>query len=172
MARPTLLLLDEPSLGLAPQGRRADHGRAAPAARRAPADRPAGRAERAQRAVGRRPGVVLNLGRVVARRGRRATLAADDGLRHAYLGFCGPQPASSTSTLNGIVHGAIYAGVALGAGADLARHPGGELRPGRDGDGHHVRRARACIDAGGSYWLGFAVALVAGSCSALSSNGC
>ncbi|SFO38812.1 branched-chain amino acid transport system ATP-binding protein [Pseudonocardia ammonioxydans] len=31
-------------------------------------------------------GVVLNLGRVVAR-DDAATLAADDGLRHAYLGF-------------------------------------------------------------------------------------
>ena len=49
-----------------------------------------------------------------------------------------------------------------GAGADLARHPDRQLRPGRDADGHDVHRLRACIQHGGSYWLGFAVALASG----------
>ena len=86
MSRPRLLLLDEPSLGLAPQ-----------LAARIMAllrDLRDGTGltvllveqnARAALSVADR-GIVLNLGRVVAD-DTPAALAADDGLRHAYLGF-------------------------------------------------------------------------------------
>jgi branched-chain amino acid transport system ATP-binding protein len=86
MSRPRLLLLDEPSLGLAPQV----------AARimallRDLRERTGltvllvEQNARAALSVADR-GIVLNLGRVVAD-DTPAALAADDGLRHAYLGF-------------------------------------------------------------------------------------
>ena len=86
MARPRLLLLDEPSLGLAPQvvarimallrDLRERTGLTVLLVEQN---------ARAALSVADR-GIVLNLGRVVADDTPKA-LAADDGLRHAYLGF-------------------------------------------------------------------------------------
>jgi branched-chain amino acid transport system ATP-binding protein len=86
MSRPTLLLLDEPSLGLAPRitaqimatlrRLRDDQGMTVLLVE-----------QNARSALSvADTAVVLNLGRVVAN-GRAADLAADDKLRHAYLGF-------------------------------------------------------------------------------------
>ncbi len=86
MARPTLLLLDEPSLGLAPRivtqifellrGLVNDEGLSVLLVE-----------QNARSALSVADhGIVLNLGQVVAD-DSAATLAADDGLRHAYLGF-------------------------------------------------------------------------------------
>ena len=86
MARPTLLLLDEPSLGLAPRivtqifellrGLVNDEGLSVLLVE-----------QNARSALSVADhGVVLNLGQVVAD-DSAATLAADDQLRHAYLGF-------------------------------------------------------------------------------------
>jgi branched-chain amino acid transport system ATP-binding protein len=86
MARPQVLLLDEPSLGLAPVIVAQIMARV-----RALADN-LGLAvllveqnARSALSIANR-GIVLNLGRVVADREPRE-LAADEGLRHAYLGF-------------------------------------------------------------------------------------
>ncbi|HVB26696.1 MAG TPA: ABC transporter ATP-binding protein [Mycobacteriales bacterium] len=86
MAKPTLLLLDEPSLGLAPRisaqimatllRLRDDRGLTVVLVEQN---------ARSALSVADRA-VVLNLGRVVAA-GRADELAADDQLRHAYLGF-------------------------------------------------------------------------------------
>jgi branched-chain amino acid transport system ATP-binding protein len=86
MGRPQLLLLDEPSLGLAPQlaarimgvlrGLRERTGLTVLLVEQN---------ARSALSVADR-GIVLNLGRVVAA-GDAATLAADDELRQAYLGF-------------------------------------------------------------------------------------
>ena len=86
MGRPTLLLLDEPSLGLAPQlaarimgvlrGLRERTGLTVLLVEQN---------ARSALSVADRA-IVLNLGRVVAA-GDAASLAADDQLRHAYLGF-------------------------------------------------------------------------------------
>ncbi len=86
MARPTLLLLDEPSLGLAPRivtqifallrGLVDDEGLTVLLVE-----------QNARSALSVADhGIVLNLGQVVAD-DSAATLAADDQLRHAYLGF-------------------------------------------------------------------------------------
>jgi branched-chain amino acid transport system ATP-binding protein len=86
MSRPTLLLLDEPSLGLAPRitaqimatlkRLREDHGITVVLVE-----------QNARSALSvADTAVVLNLGRIVAT-GAAAELAADDKLRHAYLGF-------------------------------------------------------------------------------------
>ena len=86
MARPRLLLLDEPSLGLAPmvvaqifgliRGLVDDTGLAVLLVE-----------QNAKSALSvADSGVVLNLGRVVATDSAGA-LAADEALRHAYLGF-------------------------------------------------------------------------------------
>jgi branched-chain amino acid transport system ATP-binding protein len=86
MSRPRLLLLDEPSLGLAPQ-----LAARIMAVLRDLRDRTGltvllvEQNARAALSVADR-GIVLNLGRVVAD-DTPAALAADDGLRHAYLGF-------------------------------------------------------------------------------------
>jgi len=86
LSRPTVLLLDEPSLGLAPKvvvqifellrGLVRDDGLTVVLVE-----------QNARSALSIADhGVVLNLGRVVVR-DDAATLAEDDGLRHAYLGF-------------------------------------------------------------------------------------
>jgi branched-chain amino acid transport system ATP-binding protein len=86
MSRPTLLLLDEPSLGLAPRitaqimatlkRLRDDHGITVVLVE-----------QNARSALSvADTAVVLNLGRIVAT-GAASELAADDKLRHAYLGF-------------------------------------------------------------------------------------
>jgi branched-chain amino acid transport system ATP-binding protein len=86
MSRPTLLLLDEPSLGLAPRitaqimatlrRLRDDHGITVVLVE-----------QNARSALSvADTAIVLNLGRIVAQ-GAAAELAADDKLRHAYLGF-------------------------------------------------------------------------------------
>jgi len=86
MGRPKLLLLDEPSLGLAPQLAARIMG-----VLRTLRDRTGltvllvEQNARSALSVADR-GIVLNLGRVVAA-GDPARLAADDQLRHAYLGF-------------------------------------------------------------------------------------
>jgi branched-chain amino acid transport system ATP-binding protein len=86
MARPGTLLLDEPSLGLAPRlvaqimgmvRRLADNFGLAVLLVEQNARSALSIADR---------GVVLNLGRVVADQDS-AALAADERLRHAYLGF-------------------------------------------------------------------------------------
>jgi branched-chain amino acid transport system ATP-binding protein len=86
MSRPTLLLLDEPSLGLAPRitaqimatlKRLCDEQGITVVLVEQNARSALSVADTA---------VVLNLGRVVAK-GAAAELAADDKLRHAYLGF-------------------------------------------------------------------------------------
>ncbi len=86
MARPRLLLLDEPSLGLAPlvsaQIMRLISSLAS--ARKLAVLLVEQNARSALSIADR--GVVLNLGRVVADDAAGA-LAADEGLRHAYLGF-------------------------------------------------------------------------------------
>jgi branched-chain amino acid transport system ATP-binding protein len=94
MSRPLLLLLDEPSLGLAPQivaqimallrDLRERTGLTVLLVEQN---------ARAALSVADR-GIVLNLGRVVAD-DTPAALSADDGLRHAYLGFA-PWTGSST----------------------------------------------------------------------------
>jgi branched-chain amino acid transport system ATP-binding protein len=94
MSRPRLLLLDEPSLGLAPQivaqimallrDLRERTGLTVLLVEQN---------ARAALSVADR-GIVLNLGRVVAD-DTPAALSADDGLRHAYLGFA-PWTGSST----------------------------------------------------------------------------
>jgi branched-chain amino acid transport system ATP-binding protein len=86
MGRPTLLLLDEPSLGLAPQLAARIMG-----VLRGLRDRTGLTVllveQNARSALSvADQGIVLNLGRVVAA-ADPATLAADDQLRHAYLGF-------------------------------------------------------------------------------------
>ena len=86
VARPTVLLLDEPSLGLAPRVVAQIMG-----VLRGLADRTGLTVLLAeQNVVGALSvadhGVVLNLGKVVAS-DSPAKLAADDNLRHAYLGF-------------------------------------------------------------------------------------
>ena len=86
MARPTVLLLDEPSLGLAP----IISARIMGLVRRLASERDLAvllveQNARSALAIADR-GVVLNLGRVVAEDDASA-LAADEGLRHAYLGF-------------------------------------------------------------------------------------
>ena len=86
VARPTVLLLDEPSLGLAPRVVAQIMG-----VLRGLADRTGLTVLLAeQNVVGALSvadhGVVLGLGEVVASRPAHE-LAADDGLRHAYLGF-------------------------------------------------------------------------------------
>ena len=87
VARPRLLLLDEPSLGLAPRVTAQIM-----ALLRQLRDRTGltvllvEQNVRSALSVADR-GVVLNLGRVVAAGGRRRGCAADDELRHAYLGF-------------------------------------------------------------------------------------
>ena len=86
VARPRVLLLDEPSLGFAPSAGRPDHG----VVRRL-ADT-LGLAvllveQNARSALSvANHGIVLNLGRVVAD-DEPHRLAADEDLRHAYLGF-------------------------------------------------------------------------------------
>jgi branched-chain amino acid transport system ATP-binding protein len=86
MARPTLLLLDEPSLGLAPRitaqimatlrRLRDDQGLTVVLVE-----------QNARSALSvADEAVVLNLGKVVAS-GKASDLAADEKLRHAYLGF-------------------------------------------------------------------------------------
>ena len=86
MAKPRLLLLDEPSLGLAPQvtarimgllARLRDESGLTVLLVEQNAKSALSIADR---------GIVLNLGRVVAS-DTPAALSADDGLRHAYLGF-------------------------------------------------------------------------------------
>jgi branched-chain amino acid transport system ATP-binding protein len=86
MARPTVLLLDEPSLGLAPivSARIMDLVREL-AATRDLAVLLVEQNARSALAIADR-GIVLNVGRVVAD-DSAAALAADDGLRQAYLGF-------------------------------------------------------------------------------------
>ena len=86
MARPRLLLLDEPSLGLAPRIAAQIMGLV-----HALRDRTGltvllvEQNARSALSIADR-GVVLNLGKVVAS-DAASTLAADEGLRHAYLGF-------------------------------------------------------------------------------------
>jgi branched-chain amino acid transport system ATP-binding protein len=86
MGRPKLLLLDEPSLGLAPQLAARIMG-----VLRSLRDRTGltvllvEQNARSALSVADR-GIVLNLGRIVAA-GEPEKLAADDQLRHAYLGF-------------------------------------------------------------------------------------
>jgi branched-chain amino acid transport system ATP-binding protein len=86
MAQPRLLLLDEPSLGLAPQLAARIMG----VLRRLRDERGLTVLLVEQNAKGALSvadrGIVLNLGRIVAE-DDPATLAADDQLRHAYLGF-------------------------------------------------------------------------------------
>jgi branched-chain amino acid transport system ATP-binding protein len=86
MARPTVLLLDEPSLGLAPL----ISAKLMALVRELAAERDLAvllveQNARSALAIADR-GVVLNLGRVVAD-DEASALAADEGLRHAYLGF-------------------------------------------------------------------------------------
>ena len=86
IARPAVLLLDEPSLGLAP----IVSARIMELVRRLAAERDLAvllveQNARSALAIADR-GIVLNLGRVVAE-DDAAALAADEGLRHAYLGF-------------------------------------------------------------------------------------
>lgn len=90
LSGPDVLLLDEPSLGLAPR----IVGQIFGMLRELVDDTAAGAGmsvllveQNARSALSIADvGIVLNLGRVVAR-DSAATLAADDGLRHAYLGF-------------------------------------------------------------------------------------
>ncbi|WP_435743332.1 ABC transporter ATP-binding protein [Nocardioides sp. SYSU DS0663] len=86
MARPTMLLLDEPSLGLAPRivGQIFELLRGLVESESLSVLLVEQNARSALSIAHR--GVVLNLGRVVAD-DDAATLAADDQLRHAYLGF-------------------------------------------------------------------------------------
>ena len=87
MAAPTLLLLDEPSLGLAPRIVAQIFDLLGGAGRRRRPHRPARRAERAQRAVHRRTAPSCSTSAGSSSTTRADVLAADDQLRHAYLGF-------------------------------------------------------------------------------------
>ena len=83
--RPRLLLLDEPSLGLAPAAGQGDlrHG---PRDQRARRDDPAGRAERARGAARlAHQGYVLETGQIVLS-GPAGELLRDERVRKAYLG--------------------------------------------------------------------------------------
>jgi branched-chain amino acid transport system ATP-binding protein len=86
MSRPTLLLLDEPSLGLAPR----ITAQIMATLKRLRDDQSLTVVlveQNARSALSvADTAVVLNLGRVVAH-GAAAELATDDKLRHAYLGF-------------------------------------------------------------------------------------
>ena len=113
MARPRLLLLDEPSLGLAPRDRRADHGDCcASCATSTGPDGPARRAERPQRAVGRRP---RRRAQPRPRRRRRRRRRPRRRRRSSATPTWGSEPMSRflDLTLNGSANGAIYAAVAL-----------------------------------------------------------
>ena len=86
MARPTVLLLDEPSLGLAP----IISARIMALVRELAGERHLAvllveQNARSALSIADR-GVVLNLGRIVAE-DEASALAKDEGLRHAYLGF-------------------------------------------------------------------------------------
>ena len=86
MSRPRVLLLDEPSLGLAPRITAEIMG-VVRGLREAENLTVLLVEQNARSALSIADvGIVLNLGRVVAT-DDAATLAADDGLRHAYLGF-------------------------------------------------------------------------------------
>ena len=86
VGRPRLLLLDEPSLGLAPRVTARIMALLRHLRDTHRADRPAGRAERAQRAAVADQGIVMSLGRVVIA-APADELRDDVDLRHAYLGF-------------------------------------------------------------------------------------
>ena len=86
MSRPRLLLLDEPSLGLAPLVTHEVFDRLGRDQPRARADRPGRRAERQPRARHRHPGYVLEAGSIVAA-GPAEELSGDEAVRKAYLGF-------------------------------------------------------------------------------------
>ena len=169
MARPRLLLLDEPSLGLAPRVAAQIIGAAARPARAHRPDRPAGRAERAQRAVGRRP---------------RRRARARPGRRRRRRPTCWPPTTSSATptwgsepmqrfvdlTLNGLANGAIYAAVALALVLIWRATRIVNFAQARDADGHDVHRldgdrraARRTGSASPSRWS-------PGWCSARSSS--
>ena len=174
MAAPRVLLLDEPSLGLAPRmvaqvmelirQLRDDAGLTVLLVE-----------QNARSALGiADKGLVLNLGKVVAE-DDAATLAADVGLRRHYLGFKGRTGLAGRAgreekgqmqeflefTLGGIAIGMIYAAIALSLvliwrGTRVLNYSQGGMAM------FTTYVAWVVISHTGNYWLGFVLALASG----------
>jgi len=167
VARPRVLLLDEPSLGLAPRIMTQVMDMVVRLSR----ENGITIVLVEQNARGALAiadlGVVLNLGRVVATADAR-TLATDVALRHHYLGFL-VNPTERRKrmveflqfTLSGLSFGMIYAAIALSLvliwrGTRLLNFAQGGMAM------FTTYIALEVIRHTGSYWAGFAVALAAG----------
>ena len=167
MARPRLLLLDEPSLGLAP--RVVAQIMALLRQLRDATGLTVLLVEQNVRSAlsVADQGVVMSLGRVVV------TADAGDAARRRGSAPRLPRLLTRATsdkearldrfvflTVDGLSRGAVLRGVRAGPGADLARRADRQLRPGRDGRGRAPTWRYSVTAATGSYWLGFAAALV------------
>ena len=113
LGRPRLLLLDEPSLGLAPRAVETIFEVIA-GLDRPRRHHPADRAERRDGAGDRRPRLRDGERPHRARGHRRASLAADDRVRRAYLGATRMSQYLFQQLVNGLALGSLYALVAIG----------------------------------------------------------
>ena len=162
MAAPQVLLLDEPSLGLAPRIVAQIMGLVRQLRDDSGPDRPAGGAERAQRAGHRRPGHRAQPGQDRRGGGRRRT-----GRRRraapALPGLLGEAAMQEfvEFTLGGISDGMIYAAIALSLvliwrGTRILNYAQGGMAM------FTAYVALIVINHTGNYWLGFAAALASG----------
>ena len=164
MGRPRALLLDEPSLGLAPVLVAQIMSAGAPAGRHARAGRAAGRAERAQRAVDRRTGASSSTSAGSSpSRSRTSSSPTTASGTPTWGSECAADDVTKfiDLTLNGISTGAIYAAVALALvliwrSTRIVNFAQGAMLM------FTTFIASAVINGGGSYVLGFVVALASG----------